>query len=264
MKPIATRVGWADFGDYDHFGLRLYRDLAGNITLAGLSVFSLTGRRLADEDIAVLDDVAACCHVTEPRVWPLKLARLGASSGRPITGYLAGLAVLDGDFIGTAAIEASARTLVELRAVLEREDALVNATLKTKAIRRFVETYAEWPSVGVHKRRVDERVVGIRSCLARRGRSERPWWTLAEELWPIMRELLGIDVSAFDAIGAACLDLGLLPKEIGALSAILLQPQFLAHAFEGAMQRADELRCLPSEAIRYVGPEPRKSSDRRR
>lgn len=253
MEPVRTRIGWADFGDYEHFGVRLHRDLVGRISYVGLAAFALTGRRLAPEDVAVLDDITASAHVPEPRVWPMKLTRLVGSLGRPITGYLAGSVVLDGDFIGASAIERGAVL------ILEAEAAVAGSADRPAALRAYVRSRDPWPGMGVHQRNVDERVTSIAACLERRGLATRRFWSVANELWAAVRDELGLDPNVFDAVAAACLDLALSPPQIGALAALLLQPQFLAHAFEGATDRAPALLHLPDECVRYVGPAPRES-----
>ncbi len=81
---VRTRVGRSLTGDYDHFGLRVFRDLAGQTSYLGLVAFAVTGRRLSQADEAILDDLAVSSHVPEPRVWPIKLSRLGSSMGRAV------------------------------------------------------------------------------------------------------------------------------------------------------------------------------------
>lgn len=259
MKAVRTRIGWADFGDYEHFGLRLHRDLVGRIGYLGITVFGVTGRTLEGDELGILEDVAVCAHVPEPRVWPLKLARLVASSGRPIAGYLAASFVLDGDFIGGDSVARSAVTLSEVADALRAAGDPSDPGARRAIITRYVRERDPWPGVGVQQRAVDERVTGIRRCLAQRGLASRPWWTLSEDLWSVLQAERGLGANVFEAIGAVGLDVGLTPAQIGALTTALLQPQFLAHAVEGAEQRAEELRRLPPEAVHFTGHAPRRS-----
>ncbi len=252
VERITTHVGWADFGDFEHFGVRLYRDLAGRVSFLQLAVFALGAGRLSDEDAAVLDDVASCCHVADPRIWPLKLARLVASAGRAVTGHLAACVVLDGDAIGAYAAEAAALLLLEARQAPELAEADV-------AFGALLAGDTVPAGFGLQARRVDERVVALRGCVAARGRAELPFWRLAERLWAAGRDQRGLEPNAFGAIAAACLDVGLSPRQIGALTSILLQPSLLANAFEGAALRSAALVRLPPERIAYTGPAPRES-----
>jgi hypothetical protein len=100
-------------------------------------------------------------------------------------------------------------------------------------------------------------VLALEKCLVARGRAERPYWTLATALWAASRSRSGLEPNAFGAIAAACLDLGLAPSEIGALTSMLLQPSLLANAFEGARLRSPSLARLPASAIAYKGAPPR-------
>lgn len=253
MKTVYTHLGRAGFGDYDHFGLRVFRDLAGNTSYLGLIAFAITGRRLTRADEALLDDLAVSSHVPEPRVWPMKLARVGASLGRAMPGFLCASVVLDSDVLGGRVAEDAAATLVELRAHL-------SATQDDdQAISSFVAQHKRLIGFGVPFREVDERVVSVRACLARRGRLDGPYWVLAERFWRVVKQERGVAANIISAMAALCLDLGLQPREIAPLAAVLLQPTLLANAVGGAVESPDVLRCLPPGAIRYVGPAPRES-----
>jgi len=254
VDPIRTRVGWADFGDYATHGRRLYRDLAGKTSFVALAVFSITGELVSDADAKLLDHLAICMHVPEPRVWPVKLARVAASGGTVITGLVAGAAVLDSAYIGVHVARAAAAVLRELAGFTEGKagpdrDAIVE---------RFVASRSKLAGFGVHARRVDERVVAMRGAVTAHGRADRPLWSLGEALWAAA-EKKGLGVNVFGAVAAALGDLGLDPDAVASVVALLLQPSFLAHAHEGALQRAASLERLPAEAIRYVGPRPRTS-----
>jgi hypothetical protein len=253
MEPIITHVGWTDFGDYEHFGRRLYRDLAGETSFLGLVTFAVSGRRLSASDVAVLDDIAVSLHVPEPRVWPLKLARIAATSGRFIHGLLVGCAAMDSEAIGIHVVEEAALLLRSLRAAAE------SSAGREEAITTFLAARPTSPGFGVYGRRVDERVDALRACLTKRGRAEQPYWALVEEVRPIVQRDRDLDIHAWGAVAAALLDLGFEPKEMPPLLALILQSSYLAHAVDGARLKSESLRQLPPEAVRYVGPAPRTS-----
>lgn len=253
MSVIRTRVGRALTGDYDHFGLRVFRDLAGTTSYLGLIAFAITGRRISREDEAVLDDLAVSSHVPEPRVWPIKLARLGASLGRVMPGFMCGSVALDCDLVGGRVAEDAATLLLDLRAHLSA------TTDEDASIEAFIEPRKRLVGFGVPLRNVDERVVSIRSCLERRERLNGEHWRLGERLWSVVRERRGVEVNIIGATAAICLDLGFEPCEIPPMAAVLLQPTLLANAVAGAVESPEQLRCLPDEAIRYAGPPPRDS-----
>lgn len=253
MTTIETRVGRSLTGDYDHFGLRVFRDLAGSTSYLGLIAFAVTGRRISREDEAVLDDLAVASHVPEPRVWPIKLSRLGSSFGRAMPGFLCGSVALDCDLVGGRVAQDAAELLVALRAHL---DATVD---DDAAIAAFLESRRRLIGFGVPLREVDERVVAFRACLERRGRSSGAYWTLGERLWRVVKQLRGVEVNIIGATAAISLDLGFQPRDVVPLAAVLLQPTLLANAVAGAVESPELLRSLPPESVRYVGPPPRES-----
>lgn len=251
---IRTRVGRSGWGDYDHFGLRVFRDLAGSTSYLGLIAFSITGRRLSRADELLLDDLAVSSHVPEPRVWPIKLARLGSAYGRSMPGFLCGSVALDCDLVGGRVAEDAASLLVELRAHLDADHD------NDSSIANFIEGRKRLIGFGVPLREVDERVVSVRTCLERRGRRDGRYWMLAERLWRVVKKARGIEVNIIGATAAICLDLGFAPAEVVPIAAILLQPTLLANAVAGAVESPEELRCLPAHCVRYVGPGPRESA----
>lgn len=253
MDSIHTRIGRADFDDYDHHGLRVFRDLSGRISYLGLAAFAISGRRLTREDEAVLDDVAVCSHVTEPRVWPIKLARIVASTSRVVPGFIAGTVALDSDMLGGRVCADAARLLLDLEAfcAAHGEDDAV--------IERFVAPRERIVGFGVPVRPADERLLALRKAMIAHRRVDRPYWQLAEKLWRVGKRVKNLEPNLLLALAAAFLDLGFRGNEIPAMAVMILQPTFLANAVEGADQRAPVLQRFPDEAVNYVGPPPRTS-----
>ncbi len=253
-NAIRTGVGRALEGDYVQFGLSVYGDLAERTTYLGLIAFSLTGRRMLPTDEAVLDDLAVSSHVTEPRVWPIKLSWVAGSLGRAVPGYIAGILALDSDILGGRVAEDAAQLLLELKA---KVDAAGGAD---DAIRTFVKEQAKLFGFGVPVRAVDERLVAFKTALEHRKYPPGPYWQLAERFWRIARDSRGIEVNIIGATAALCLDLGFTPAQVAPMAVMLLTPTFLANATEAAAQSPEVLKSLPPECIRYVGPAPRESA----
>jgi len=251
--PIRTGVGRAVDGDYDQFGLSVYRDLAESTSYLGLIAFSLTGRRLSRAEETVLDDLAVSSHVTEPRVWPIKLSWIVGALGRPMPGYIAGIVALDSDILGGRVGTDAARLLVELRGFLAASGDTDDA------IREFVGRQPKLFGFGVPVRAVDERLVAFKAALANRGYPCGEHWRLAERFWRIVKEERRVEVNIIGATAAICLDLGFTPAQVAPMAVMLLTPTFLGNATEAAAQSPAVLRRLPPESIRYVGPPPRES-----
>jgi citrate synthase len=252
-NSIRTGVGRALDGDYAQFGLSVFRDLAESTSYLGLIAFSLTGQRMSREDEIVLDDLAVSSHVTEPRVWPIKLSWVVGSLGRAVPGYIAGIVALDSDILGGRVGEDAARLLVELRRAVDAGGG------GDDAIRLFVEKQPKLFGFGVPVRSVDERLVAFKAALAHRNYQPGEHWKLAERFWRVARDSRRIEVNIIGATAALCLDLGFTPAQIAPMAVMLLTPTFLANATEAAAQSPEILRSLPDECVRYVGPAPRES-----
>lgn len=253
MSSIRTGVGRAGPGDYEQFGLSVYRDLVGRTSYLGLVAFALTGRRLRASEEDLLDDLAASSHVTEPRVWPIKLTWVAGSLGRSIPAYVCGVLALDSDMVGGRVAEDAARMLVALSEAVEA------AGEGDDAITAFVNEHRHLYGFGVPFRAHDERLVAFRATLEQRGTAGGRFWQLAERFWRIAREERKLEVNIIGATAAICLDLGFTPAQVAPMAVMLLTPTFLGNATEAAAQSPEVLKHLPPEAIHYVGPPPRES-----
>lgn len=253
MSTIRTGVGRAGPGDYEQYGLSVYRDLVGRTSYLGLIAFALTGRRLSATEEDVLDDLASSSHVTEPRVWPIKITWIAGALGRSVPAYVCGTIALDSDMVGGRVAEDAAKMLVAVR------DAVVAGGGGDDVITTFVNEHRHLYGFGVPFRAYDERLVAFKAALERRGIAGGPFWQLAERFWRIARDTRRVEVNIIGATAAICLDLGFTPAQVAPMAVILLTPTFLGNATEAAAQSPDVLKRLPPEAIRYVGPPPRES-----
>lgn len=69
----------------------------------------------------------------------------------------------------------------------------------------------------------------------------------------------GLQPNIAAAAAAIFCDLGWSPDEIGSASSCLGVHMLIAHAHEGAQQRAAVAQRLPAAVVRYAGPAPRRS-----
>lgn len=256
--PLEERTRSAHWGwdEHRYFGHRVFAELAGSESLAGLMALSITGRRLPPDQVGVLDDAAAALTLADPRIWPLKLTRVIASYGSMIPALCAGTLLEDGARIGPWAVLEGAKVLMQLR----RE--LANAQAEDD-VRSVVEAYLRehrfvW-GFGTPFRSKDERLVAFRACVERRGRHTLPYWQMMDSLIPIVRELRGEEPNIGLALAAVMLDMDLGPNQIGALVVALMEHMFFAHAVEGVEAAPGVLRQLPDEYVSYRGRTPRLS-----
>lgn len=258
---IPTRVAWAGWDEHRHFGHRVFSELAGQETYAGLMAIAVSGRRLSEDERGVLEDVAVVLTVAEPRIWPNKAARLAASYGRPIPGLLAGCLCFESELIGPWTTGNTARNLLELR---ERVgDDADDATFEQAAM-ELLRARGRLLGFGVPFRPRDERLVALTACLERRGRRGLPYFRLSERLWALMRREKRLEPNIGSGIAATLLDLGFDSDQIPSLTIGLNLNIFLANAFEAAQQRSPLLARIPDERITYAGAPPRESPRARR
>jgi hypothetical protein len=253
---IGTRVAWAGWHEHQYYGHRVFAELAGSETYAGLMAIAVGAPRLAPEERWVLEDICAVLTVAEPRIWPNKVSRLVASYGRVIPATLAGCLCFESELIGPWTTGQTAQNLVELAHALgedRSEKAIEGAVIELLDRRKRLLGF------GVPFRPKDERLVALTACIARRGRDGRLYWNLSERVWEVLRRLKGLEPNIGSGVAAAMLDLGLSPEQIPPLTIGLNLNIFLANAFEGARQAPEVLRRLPERLVEYVGPPDRLS-----
>ena len=253
-----TRVAASAYDEHRFCGARVFAELAGHSTLTSLCALGITGRRLRPEQLGVLDDLAACWTIADPRIWPLKVARIAASHGGVLQGVAAGLLSMDCRYVGVYQTAPAAAALLSAVAAegghSEDQRGLDQLLERRFAQRRYI------PGFGVAFREIDERLVPFEDCLGARGdRQALPFYRLFRRVgcWAVSSRKMPPNIAG--AAAAALLDLGFALDEIGALTTSLSLHMFWANAFEGAQERSPWLRCLPPESIRYEGPAPRLS-----
>jgi len=257
MTRVSSRVALAGYGDHRYFGASLFEELLGEETVSGMIALSVGGRRLDADERATLDDLAVALSVADPRIWPLKLTRLVASYGGTIAGFAAGQLCLEGDLIGLWPSGVAAANLVELAIAAASCDA--DGAPPRDAIVRWLASKKRLVGYGIPFRELDERLEALRPRLAARGRTRARYWRLMEELSRVVHAERGLRPNIVVAAAALLLDMGFSPEQVGAIGYFLNVNVFVAHAFEGATQRAAPMRELPAEAIDYVGRPPRTS-----
>ncbi|MBI2394684.1 MAG: hypothetical protein HYV09_34265 [Deltaproteobacteria bacterium] len=256
MKPIPTRVAALGYPEHRFQGHAVFGELVGSTSYAALIALAVSGRRPTAQESELLDLLAAATTVADPRIWPLKLARVVASYGSFLAGFSASQMALEGDRIGPPITVHAAGLLVELRdtgAAVDDHEACVAAARELIARRRRLVGF------GIPFRPQDERYVVLREQLAARGRTALPYWRLQEALAEVVLAARGLPPNIGIGTAAMLLDMGYSPVESAAIVHFVNQHVFVANAFEGAEQARPELRDLPAEAVSYEGPAPRRT-----
>ena len=71
IPVLVTGVGRIRVGDNDFRGYSVGRDLAGRYGLWSLMSVAVGGPLLESDDAQVLEDMAGCAMLADPRAWPL-------------------------------------------------------------------------------------------------------------------------------------------------------------------------------------------------
>lgn len=254
---VTTRTAHMGWDEHRYFGRAVFGELTGQNSLTSLMALSILGRELPRGCCALLDDAACALTLADPRIWPLKLTRLVASYGSTIPAAAAGLLIEEQARIGPWASANAAEALLSLGAEIS------DHASEPLHVRRVVDTYLAEHRViwgfGTPFRARDERLVAFGDCMVRRGRSEGRYWRIFLLVADEIRAARGIEPNIAMGLAAALLDMAMTPREVGAMATALMQHMFFANAFEGAGESGLVLRLLPTECIRYVGREPRKS-----
>lgn len=256
---LPTRVANTGRDDHHFAGWPVFGSLAGTETLTGFIALGLTGRRLDAEQVRILDDVVAAWTLADPRIWPLKIARLASSFGGVLQGFAASILCLENKYVGTwQSSPDAARFLLEVKRALGERSADADAVAEFVRVKLAGATYI--PGFGVPFRQADERLPPLRRCLeAHGGYHRRPFWVLFETIAAILRQDRSLEPNMAGGWAAVALDLGLEPNVIGPLSIALGTHMFMANALEGARQAPALLQRLPDACVRYVGKPPRLS-----
>jgi hypothetical protein len=253
---VETRVARADWNENAFRGRRVNAELVGRAGWADIFALAMNGRPLSANDAAVFEDVAVCALAADPRIWPVKVARLVASFGSPLLALAAGHAALEGAIMGPVPTGAAAEMLVSLR------DRLGDRAGDPIAIEALVDDLLSRGRVagfGVAFRGVDERVVAMKDVLRRRGRDQGTFWHLIMSLDDVMERKKRLHVNFSMATGAILLDLGFAPNEISLVMSTYLDVCFYANVLEGSEQKSAVLRKLSDASVEYVGRPARES-----
>lgn len=257
LPPLPTRVGKSLWRGYYHFGWDVAEELAGQETLTGLIALAVTGRRLSDEECAVLDDIAGALTVCDPRIWPYKLIRVVTSYGNCLAGLAAGNLCISQARLGNWTTGHAAQLLQEMDDVLGHH--CHDPQRLAVELANVLEEKKWLFGFGVPYRPLDERVVTLRRCMEKRGRNELHYFRLFEALTQAMRSLRNVDPNIGLCVAAVLLDLGIKQQDISPLCSAVGQNAYLTNAVEGAAQAPEVLRQIPDDFVSYVGKGPRSS-----
>lgn len=251
-----TEVAHASPGDNRFRGYSVGRELVGVANTWSMLSLAVGYRLLTTDEVAILDDIAVCSCCADPRIWPLKVARLATAYGRPAAGLVAAILANDGSAVGWPAIRQAAEFLNHMAATVKSDRGRAN-------LEAAVEAHAAagahgFPGFGVPFRDMDERLEFLRPIVERRGRAGRPMWSLALALERVLAPRKR-PLNVAGGIAAILLDIGFSAPQLEMLPLGLMLSNYLANCVEGALQAPEILRCLPAHVIDDRSNAPRQS-----
>lgn len=251
---IATKVARATVGEHHFCGRLVFEELEGWATCTDLMFLALTGRTPTNDERRVLDDVAVASTAGDPRVWPMKVARIAAAHGDVFAGLGAGPMMFGSARIGPRIAGLAATKLVATRqrmAELSERDAIAEV---------WLQPGSQVPGFGVPFREEDARLASLTRRQRASGRDTLPHWSLAERVLESVVRERGLRPNIALGMAAALLDLRLADVAVTPMVAMLLQHLFLANAWEESQAPSPATRRLDPADVRYVGPAPRRTA----
>ena len=258
MKPTVTHVAYCGLEETRYHGYSVFGDLTGNESLLGMTGLALLGRRLLSDEQEILDLLTVLLTAADPRIWPLKTARLVAVMGSAESGILAGMATLRGSRIGPETVCECAAALSRVRTLCD-SDSPDDATL-TDAAQQMVGEQRFIPGFGAPGRPFDQRLFVLDDHMIRLNREHLLFYRIKNAVIRAVHDRHPRAVPNITiGVAAVCLDMGLVPKDMGPLFYLLSFNSFLSNAVEAASDSPPEWVRLPESSVRYVGPSPRQS-----
>jgi hypothetical protein len=248
---LVTRCAHWGWYDHQYFGHAVFEELAGRTSVTGLFALSILGRRLPDDCLDMLDDIACVCTLADPRIWPLKMSRIVAAYGGTMPAVAAGCLILQSACIGPWKTEDAAAVLSELHGQIG--DQLENETAVDQALDTLFLRTPVISGFGAPFHHHDERLVALRRRVHERGRDRLPHWVSMEAVANRVRATRRLNPNLGFGLAAALLDIGIAVAEVGPLCTILCQHMFFANAVEGAKQSPSVLQRIPTSQISYEG-----------
>jgi hypothetical protein len=257
-EPIPTRVGLSGERDSRFCGKSVNHDLLGCSTPLEMVALYFLKRLPTERERLSLCALSAVLAAADPRIWPLKLARLSACHGSSFGGIAGGLLGLVGNSLGPQSTREAAEMLWSISK--KKESSLGNEADSITAVRKEISRRRYVPGFGVPYRNFDQRLTVLDNEMRRLGRHELPFYRLEGVVRKVVSEQypeLAPNVSLGGA--ALCLDIGFLPEDTATLVLWLVSQTYFCNAAEEASLRSPGLRDLGETSIDYLGEPPRPS-----
>jgi len=253
---ISTKVARATVGEHHFCGYRVFGELEAWATTTDLLFLALAGRTPTLAERGTLNDVAVASTAGDPRVWPMKVARMASAFGDVFAGLGAGPMMFATARIGPNIAGLAATRLVEtaLRAqeLGAEDDAIADC---------WLQRGGHLPGFGVPFRDVDARLLSLERRQKAVGRDVLPFWRLCDRVASTVLERRGLRPNIALGMAGALLDTGLADVAVTPMVAMLLQHLFLANAWEESQSPSPAMQRIDPSDVRYMGTAPRTTQD---
>ncbi len=253
---LPTRVARAVAGGNEFFGYRVETAFVDEDAFWRGILLSIGAGPESFAHLPLVRRLAGCHFVADPRIWPMKIARVLSSYGHAIPAFCGANVFLEGARVGPSAAREAAEVLASFAAIYAEP---WEGSPLEQELRRRLERGERVPGYGVPFRRFDERVKVVDTIVREENREAGLHWRCSLAVEAILARDRALPRNVASASAAALLDCGFAPRQIGSLIWYYVVPTFMANAVEGAEQACPLLRELPAEAVEYVGPPPRQS-----
>lgn len=253
---ITTHLGHAGWHDHEVRGVVVFDLAPEQASTQELLLLTLGIARDDARARRVIDLCAQAALNPDPRIPPMKLARLGSAYGGLLSGVAVALLGMQGSYVGLSSVLDAATFLWEIQTTLgwAATDQELDAEL-----RRRRKAKIGIAGFGVPGRPIDERVEWLAKRLEDTGTGPQPFWQLFARIG-VLASRARRRPNFGGAVAAALLDLGCTPAQVGAASCFCGITPLIGNALEGSMQAPRLLQALPAATtVEYAGHPPRRS-----
>lgn len=251
--PFRSRMGAVFIGER-----AVFRGLDPHVAFKDASwmdlyVYGITGKRLAANQLRVLEGLWTCSSYPDGRLWNNRVAALaGSARSYGGAGISAALMVSDAAIIGRQVdwyiADLLVRTLQQVRAGAD----LVEWIREERSRNRIIKGYGRT----MHPERIDERLPVALALLKREGIEPGAHFQMAFEIERALAQILGrpLPMTYSTVVTAVALDFGFSPQECYFFDYLLFSagmPPCYLEALEKPEGASFVLRC---ERIDYTGP----------
>ena len=249
MGRIRSRMGAAFVGSHAVFrGKDIHSEL-GDIGWLDLYLFGITGRRLPEAQLRLLETVWCYTSYPDARIWNNRVAALaGSTRSTGNLGVSAALALSEASIYGRGIDLRALEFLLRTRAALPDRNALGPWVRRELEARRSLAGYGRPIASG------DERIAPIMKAARDLGLADGPHLALAYAIEEcLLNDRLRMRMNYAGVAAGLAADMGFTPKEYY----LFLHPAFLAGMvpcyIEASEKPEGTLFPLPCDSVAYLG-----------